>query len=61
MFVTKRYRERYESYDTVISDGNDNCPKDKLCFGCRSLMAEMKACPCNQNKTDQQQNQGMVS
>ena len=57
MFVTKRYGKRYE---TVISDDNDHCPKDNLCFGCRSLMAEIKACPCHRNKTAKQQNQGMV-
>ena len=57
MFVTKRYTKR-KRYHTVISDESDNCPKDNLCFGCRNLMAEMKACLCQQKKTEQQQ--GMV-
>ena len=60
MFVTKRYKKRSLRYDTVVSDDNDNCPRDNLCFGCRRLMAEMKACPCHHKKTAQQQNQGMV-
>ena len=57
MFVTKRHRKKYY---TVISDESDNCPKDNLCFGCRTLMAEMKACLCHQKKAEQQQKQGMV-